>query len=124
MTISLLRSSFGVVFAAVATLATVGVAAGPARADTPDAPRTRIVATADLDLSRPQGLHAAEQRLARAIRQVCAPVDQRDLAERQAARACATTALAAASPRIAELAAARGAGNQLATITADEPVRR
>lgn len=124
MKFSLLRSSLGVVFAAVATLTTVGIAAGPARAAIMDAPRQQIITTADLDLSRPQGLRQARQRLARAVREVCAAGNPRDLAEMQAARVCTVTALAAVAPRLAEVAAARGIGNQLATIAADQPVRR
>jgi UrcA family protein len=95
--------------ALAACLAAGGVAT--ARAALPAATPSVRVDYGDLDLATQQGSHELYARINAAARQVCGPVDPRDLAGVMSARACKARAIAQAvrdvnSPNLAAMFAA------------------
>ncbi len=111
MTSPIFRSALGLAIAATATLLTIAGAAAPVQAASV---RTALVSTSGLDLNSATGRIIAAQRIGFAARQICAASDPRALDQARAARACTTAAIAAATPRIAAIAAARSSGTLLA----------
>lgn len=102
----------------VATLATAGIVAFSAA---PASAATATVHTAGIDLNSTAGRAAAEFAIRSAAGRVCRSGDGRNLAEARAVRTCVATAIAAATPQLDRLAAARNAtraATQLAAVTA------
>jgi UrcA family protein len=122
MFISLIRTSVGAVIATAATAAIVVFSAAPAEAATSGTIRSARVETAGIDLATASGRAMVEAQIDRAARSVCAPGNPRDWAEVRAARACTKTAVAAAMPRLDDIAAARS-GTQLAAVTSRQSAR-
>ncbi len=88
-------------FARTITLSAVAFAslasASPSFALDNDEPRQVSVSYVGLDLTRQEGVDLLRNRLDRAVNQVCAPADSRNLREQTAADRCRTTASAAAA---------------------------
>ena len=74
---------------------------------------TRVVAVADLDLGSDAGRHALDQRLTRAVIEVCGIASDADLAGKNDVRACRTKTLAAA----------RAEGDQRIALKASDTIR-
>jgi UrcA family protein len=87
-----------------ALAALAAAASAPAAART-DAPATRIVRYADLDLSAAAGRNTLEQRIGAAVRAVCGSTAPDDFRGDRAVRACRSEALA----RVVRPAPARAA---------------
>jgi len=84
-------------FTSIAALAAVTVTGLSAPAFAGTTVPTRIVRTADLNLSTDQGVAALQSRIKRATYAVCGPVDARDLAAVAQHARCRTESLARAS---------------------------
>ena len=70
-------------------------------------PVSKTIATADLDLSSPEGQRALDRRLSRAIVELCGEASAIDLAGRNEVRACQVEARANAIAQRDSLLAAR-----------------
>lgn len=110
-----LRTIFALTIATSATLITIAGSAAPVSATEVAASdvATRTVATAGIDLATPEGRATVTARVRRAAAAVCNPGDA-SLRAAMARRACTATAIAAATPRIEDLAAAHTGRNSLA----------
>ena len=76
-------------FSALLTALLLTATSAPAEAaPAPAATELRLVPTADLDLSTPEGKRQLEQRLARAAREVCGVASDTDLEGKNAIREC------------------------------------
>ena len=83
-------------FSALLTALLLTATSAPAEA-APAATEQRLVPTADLDLSTPEGKRRLEQRLARAAREVCGVASDADLEGKNAIRECRRETLARAA---------------------------
>ena len=78
------RALLAVAIASICTIANAG---------SPDQSAQRTVRFADLDLSRPAGVAVLYQRIRMAAREVCQPLDERDLMLLAASRSCVRDAI-------------------------------
>ena len=93
------------------SLLTAAAIAAPAAAQSDI--ETRVVAVADLDLASDAGKLTLDQRLTRAVIEVCGSASDVDLAGKNDVRACRETTLAAA----------RSAGEQRIAARSDDAIR-
>lgn len=102
-----ISTTFAAAFAFAATVATFGLSAGPALAET----MVPVTVTA-ADVATPAGRDALDARIARAARSACSVnYQERNLAAIQDGKRCVAAAVADAQPRLAQLKA----GSQLAS---------
>jgi len=106
--------------AALATSVLSAMVTAPARAADLDM-QTAVVPYGDLDLRTPAGAATLEDRIARAVEQVCGPADHRFLVNIARSTACRNAAITDAGPRVMTALAATGRARQYASKDAAAP---
>ena len=110
---ALLRTAIGITIATTATALSFAAIASPASAAEFDTPRIAMIATHGIDLGSTAGRTAVAGRVRQAAQQVCGANDADAWKHGGEIRACTANAIAAATRRVAAIAAA----SQLADAT-------